>query len=237
MVLLLRLFTYSTEKVIIIRSEEFMDKENNYKIYIIGSDTLPNQFLQYVITKELGILCEISRNLPEINKESVGSDVELLLLIDSSEHSFEETLKVVEMIQDDEHINLALFNMNHNTLVEKKALSMGIKGFFYQTDSFELFIKGVKSLFNDEVWISRNILVKFVLDSFDERRAVVQEKTNLTQREIEILNLVSLGAQNDEIADKMCISTNTVKTHLYNIFKKIDVPNRLQAALWASKNL
>jgi len=59
----------------------------------------------------------------------------------------------------------------------------------------------------------------------------------LTPREIEILSLVAIGAKNEEIAEKLFISSNTVKTHIYNIFKKIDVPNRLQAALWAAKNL
>jgi LuxR family transcriptional regulator of csgAB operon len=46
-----------------------------------------------------------------------------------------------------------------------------------------------------------------------------------------------MGATNEEIGAKLCISTNTVKTHVYNIFHKIKVPNRLQAALWAAKNL
>ena len=49
--------------------------------------------------------------------------------------------------------------------------------------------------------------------------------------------MVAVGVKNEEIADRLCISPHTVKTHIYNIFKKIGVPNRLQAALWAAQNL
>ena len=59
----------------------------------------------------------------------------------------------------------------------------------------------------------------------------------LTPREIEILGMIALGASNTEIAEKLFISPNTVKTHIYNLFKKINVTNRLQAAFWAAKNL
>ena len=63
------------------------------------------------------------------------------------------------------------------------------------------------------------------------------EETCLTQRERQILLMISVGLTNQEVADKSFISLHTVKAHLYNIFKKINVPNRLQAALWATKNL
>jgi len=47
----------------------------------------------------------------------------------------------------------------------------------------------------------------------------------------------SLLVENEEIAKELHVSLSTVKTHIYSIFKKIDVPNRLQAALWAAKYL
>ena len=85
------------------------------------------------------------------------------------------------------------------------------------------FLRGIKFLFNREVWISREILLKCALDGFLQKKSIVMEKNELTQREVEILSLISLGASNEDIANKVCISTNTVKTHLYNIYKKIKV--------------
>ena len=55
---------------------------------------------------------------------------------------------------------------------------------------------------------------------------------SLTKRELEILQLVAEGLSNDEIGKKLFISAKTVKTHLGNIFDKLQVNNRFKAALW-----
>ncbi len=55
----------------------------------------------------------------------------------------------------------------------------------------------------------------------------------LTERELIVLRLVAVGATNSDIAEKLCISVNTVKTHIRNILDKLQLENRTQAANYA----
>lgn len=61
--------------------------------------------------------------------------------------------------------------------------------------------------------------------------------TNLTQREIQVLEFLRIGLTNNKLADELFVSEHTVKSHLYKIFKKISVSNRTQAIAWAHKYL
>lgn len=73
-------------------------------------------------------------------------------------------------------------------------------------------------------------------------KSVMKEQTasygaGLSAREKEVLNLVAQGLQNKDIAKQLFLSEKTVKNHVSNIFKKIHVNDRTQAALYAVKNL
>ncbi|AOV96533.1 helix-turn-helix transcriptional regulator [Edwardsiella hoshinae] len=59
----------------------------------------------------------------------------------------------------------------------------------------------------------------------------------LTLRELEVIKAMQQGASNQDISHMLYISENTVRTHIYNIFKKIAVKNRTQAVKWADMHL
>ena len=76
-----------------------------------------------------------------------------------------------------------------------------------------------------------------MLNSSLARRDVKKSMIDsLTKRKLEILKLIAQGLLNKEIAAMLNISERTVKNHISNIFKKIDVSDRTQAAVFAIKN-
>jgi two-component system nitrate/nitrite response regulator NarL len=117
-----------------------------------------------------------------------------------------------------------------------EAVQVGVSGYLLKSlDANELFdlLNGVK---NGETAMTRAMagrLLKVVANRIsDEDRG----EQPLTERELFVLRLVASGASNLEIAQKLSISVNTVKSHLKNILDKLQVENRTQAATYALKH-
>ena len=71
----------------------------------------------------------------------------------------------------------------------------------------------------------------------DSGKRIDKDQSELTGREQEIMAKIAEGISNRQIAEELLISENTVRAHLHNVFMKINVKDRLQAALWANSNL
>ncbi|HOO10602.1 MAG TPA: response regulator transcription factor, partial [Cyclobacteriaceae bacterium] len=69
-------------------------------------------------------------------------------------------------------------------------------------------------------------LFLFIEFKFNEKE---QSQRNISKRELEVLELMAQGLANQEIADKLFVSINTVKTHSSNLFSKLEVGRRTQA--------
>lgn len=136
---------------------------------------------------------------------------------------------------------LVLFNLNRLTGIETKALEYGAHGFFYHDDSTETLLRGLEAIFGGEFWVSRRKMADVILEnSFRLRHRQLTGRVyphDLTRREVEILGILTLGASNGVIADKLFISPHTVRTHLNHIFRKLGVASRLEASIWAAETL
>jgi LuxR family transcriptional regulator of csgAB operon len=169
-------------------------------------------------------------------------DTKGLVLWDSHGKDGKECLHELEFHRAnlDDHLLIGLFNVRPSQGLEQHVVTEGVKGFFYENDPVSLIAKGVSAMFDGELWMPRRVMadcVNSIKKDRDSRRPPGKQSLPITSREQEILKLIAMGVPDDEIARILGISRHTVKNHLYNIFKKINVPNRLQASLWAAKNL
>ena len=124
--------------------------------------------------------------------------------------------------------------------METLAGTLEMHGLFYEDVSQDNLCKGILAIFDGELWLPRKVIIEQLQRHKGNTRLIPERSKNhglLTAREIEILNLIATGAKNTDIATNLCLSVHTIKTHIYHIYKKIDVSNRMQAVNWASNNL
>lgn len=109
-----------------------------------------------------------------------------------------------------------------------KALKVGAKGYITKTSSPSKILEAITDVFNGGSPMSSNIARKIV-ESFQADLKENSEIKKLTEREKEILALLSEGFRYKEIAYKLFLSTETVRTHIRNIYVKLQVNSRTDA--------
>ena len=136
---------------------------------------------------------------------------------------------------------MALFNVamipDQDVAFERQAIERRIRGVFYQTEPPRQLLRGMTKILQGEIWFSRKTTSRILMDAHYRRSEAEIAEASLTPREKEILIAIASGAGNNDIAESFFISPHTVKTHLYNIYRKIDVNNRLEATFWVAKYL
>lgn len=124
----------------------------------------------------------------------------------------------------------------------------GVRGFFRATLGEEQLIKCIRVVARGEIWLDAelitHVLEEFIKESM-KKRHLRKSLTHLSSaklkmlssREMEVLALISQSMTNEEIADKLCLSSKTVKTHLRNIFAKTGIRNRVEASLLYTRHI
>lgn len=116
-----------------------------------------------------------------------------------------------------------------------KAVDIGCAGYVLKDSDSNMLKKAVYTVYSGESFIQPD-LIPVLNARLIKKEQEDEQLDKLTKREVEVLILLSEGLFNKEIAYKLDISERTVKNHISNIFKKINVSDRTQAAVFAIKN-
>ncbi|MBB5315843.1 response regulator transcription factor [Tunturibacter empetritectus] len=224
---------------------------------VTEESTSPN-VIKVIVANLPIMLCELLQNafeaVPDIQIIAPVNDVQHLLhparplpvdviLIGSSrmESRMENTHGAVSILQ-----SLPEFYKNARVVVltqdpdYAEVISLfraGAKGIFGSADlRFELLCKCIRCVHQGQIWAKNELLAHLVSSLSHPRSTNVIDrhgKPLLTTREQQVLHLLSDGLSNSELATVLKLSEHTIKNHLFRIYDKLGVSNRMEAVLYA----
>jgi LuxR family transcriptional regulator of csgAB operon len=224
---------------------------HDWVVYIFGQQNIRKGLLASFLEREFSLCCQVAESDHDHPPESFIDNRSMLLLWDCLDEDVGDIISYVATFGDrllsDKKICLALINVSPDFEIEDKLLERGVRGVIKGNHvASDLLVRFVRAILSGELWFPRQLISRCILESRGQINVEENETSDsvksllpvtLSEREKEVLMEIGIGSTNDQIADHLCISQHTVKSHIYRIFRKIHVPNRLQAALWASKYL
>jgi LuxR family transcriptional regulator, positive regulator of biofilm formation len=211
----------------------------NHEVCIVGRNRITGELLSAAIERELGFISVAVPELPPLHGIFEVWEVSpTIVLVDAADPLASAQLRKVlaEARGDPSVVSLAAFNVGWTSPELYEAIRCGLQGIFLSAEPLEDCLIGIRTIAEGDVWLPRQILVGAVTDSGPPDGFAVT-RAGLTLREVEILGHLARGCTNEQIGAALFISAHTVKTHVYNIFRKLGVNNRLRATLWAAENL
>lgn len=205
-------------------------------VVIVGSQQLQNSLLCNLLDSS-----GIHRCLPvsTLSVPAEAKDTEIVLfLVDAATLNPADTLDAIDELPiADQRVQIAFFNLDDPDEIETLAAHPSMNGVFPRDCPQDQLTKGVAAILKGEVWLPRKVLERYMAKNRTWRRPSSATAAVLTEREVEVLRVMAAGAKNTDIAETLNLSPHTIKTHIYNIFKKINASNRLQAVNWAREHL
>ncbi|MBA5764360.1 helix-turn-helix transcriptional regulator [Vibrio sp. 404] len=208
-----------------------MKNNQKQKILYIGNESLQNAAFTRVICSELNL--EPITHINFIESENKPT----LVLIDLTTDESELNQLKLKLEENPTLCMVILLNVKPDTEYSDFLSWPSVVGTFKASDSLEFLVTGIKRMIQGEIWISRELstqLIHHFRGYHEKKRLIIGE---LTARQKQILKMILDGHSNTDISISLSISPMTAKTHVYNIYKKINVKNRAQATQWANKYL
>ena len=214
------------------------------KLVIADDHALLRQGIKNVLSLEpdLDVIGEAGDGEEAISKlESLKPDI-LLLDVNMPHMNGLEVTKRLKAAKSAVKIIILTIHDDENYVIE--VIKSGADGYLLKDIEPGMLVKAIRLVYEGQSFIYPTLAKRLFgeLSRQEERRLEVpnmlerRKEERLTYREVEVLQLIGRGMNNQEVAQKLFLSEKTVKNHLTNIFRKINVVDRTQAVLYAIRN-
>jgi NarL family two-component system response regulator LiaR len=129
--------------------------------------------------------------------------------------------------------NIVVLTSYHDDEHIFPAMEAGATSYILKDVDMEELAEAIRRAARGEVTLHPRVAARILQELHGARSEEVNPFTELTKREMEVLKLIANGLSNNEIAEKLVISDHTVKGHVSNIFSKLHLADRTQAAVYA----
>ena len=212
---------------------------NDY-ILIVSRDDIVRGRYAGVLEKKYET--RLTTSLPAMHS-CVASERPALLFIDPRVCVDNTTEFLISLIRKLSGIFVVIIENQSDRLVDQRSLfKAGARGFCKDDITPALLSRAVNLVLEGEYWIQRKLITQMISELASEGNAPLQHSNfdnslvrTLTPRELQVARMVHLGGNNKMIARELDISERTVKAHLSAIFRKLEIENRLNLALFFSE--
>ena len=207
-----------------------LDEVDVITIGIVEDDAVVRKSLARLAGESPGVRClaafatgeEALKLLPDLQPQVVLMDIHLPHM-----SGIECTRRLKRLLPDTQVLMLTVYDDSDSIF---RALKAGASGYLLKRFEPEEVLEAIKDVLKGGAPMSSQIARK-VVQSFRETDPVADPSAKLTEREAEVLSYLTKGYANKEIADRMAITVPTVRTHLRNIYEKLHVRSRTEAAV------
>lgn len=188
---------------------------NDYDVVVLGLARILERYDDRLV------IAEIDTNRPV-------ADVVDLVLYDSFAQPESDRGEIADLVANPRAGAVIVYTWNLHPQLVERARAQGARGYLSKALPARDLVSALEAVHAGEVVISEpDRRVRAVTGSDWPGRA-----EGLTDREAEVLALITQGMSNAEVADLTYLSPNTIKTYIRSIYRKIDVESRTQAVLW-----
>ena len=205
------------------------------KIMIADDHSLIREGLKNLLELEgdIEVVAEAEDGMQCLDKlEYITPDV-LLLDINMPKKNGLEVLRVLKDRKS--KVKVLVLTVHNETEYLMKAVDIGIDGYVLKDSESAELKKAIFTIYDGENYIQPSLIPALNSKMIEKNEDEIKLES-LTRRELQVLKKLAVGKFNRDIAKEMEISERTVKNHISSIFKKLDVTDRTQAAVFAIRN-